>query len=230
MIERETISRETMKTLILCPLRAELNLIAESLGKKGLSRVEEEGRMPLFSYPDLHLKMAVGGHGKVQFALHTQFLLQQDPTIERVICMGCAGALAPEVGIGDVVLGKHTLEHDFLLKFILKPSPLFKGHAETLERLLKLKNDGMNLHVGTIASGDEDVLEEERAHELYRRTQALAVAWEGAGGARACAFHNVPYLEVRGVTDRADERAVEGFESSFRGVMERLSDCVIALG
>ena len=36
-------------------------------------------------------------------------------------------------------------------------------------------------------------------------TGAIAVAWEGAGAARACEFSNVPFLEVRGMSDSANE-------------------------
>src|SRR5262249_33961484 len=48
---------------------------------------------------------------------------------------------------------------------------------------------------GTLVSVD-------RAQALRDATGALAVAWEGAGGARACAFSATPYLELRAVTDQ----------------------------
>jgi nucleoside phosphorylase len=55
-----------------------------------------------------------------------------------------------------------------------------------------------------IASGDEDIVTIERAAELHTQTGAVAVAWEGAGVARACLFSQIPYLEIRGITDTAD--------------------------
>lgn len=58
-----------------------------------------------------------------------------------------------------------------------------------------------------IASGDEAIIDEKRARELHKVTGALAVAWEGAGGARAAAFSDVPYLEIRAISDGADDEA-----------------------
>ena len=65
------------------------------------------------------------------------------------------------------------------------------------------------IHFGPIASGDEAIFESKRAREVHERTGALAVAWEGAGGARAARFSDVPYLEIRGISDKADQEAPE---------------------
>jgi adenosylhomocysteine nucleosidase len=37
------------------------------------------------------------------------------------------------------------------------------------------------------------------------------VAWEGAGGARACQFSGLPFVEIRGVTDSANSTASADF-------------------
>tara|TARA_B100000315_G_C14028517_1_gene342128 strand:+ start:70 stop:378 length:309 start_codon:yes stop_codon:yes gene_type:complete len=64
---------------------------------------------------------------------------------------------------------------------------------------------------GLVASGDEAVIDSNRAAQIRAATGAFAVAFEGAGGARACEFSNVPFLEVRGISDLADEAAPEQF-------------------
>jgi hypothetical protein len=53
------------------------------------------------------------------------------------------------------------------------------------------------VHYGMIASGDEDIVTIERAAELHTQTGAVAMAWEGAGVARACLFSQIPYLEIQ---------------------------------
>jgi adenosylhomocysteine nucleosidase len=45
------------------------------------------------------------------------------------------------------------------------------------------------------------------------------VAWEGAGGARACAFSGVPFVELRGITDTADHNAPADFKTNLRIAM-----------
>ena len=49
-------------------------------------------------------------------------------------------------------------------------------------------------------------------------TEAFAVAWEGAGAARACKFSGVPFLEVRGMTDSANQLP-EDFFANTRAAM-----------
>ena len=52
---------------------------------------------------------------------------------------------------------------------------------------------------------------EERIRELIDSTGALVVAWEGAGGARAAQLSDIPFLEIRGISDGAGENAFEEF-------------------
>ena len=49
------------------------------------------------------------------------------------------------------------------------------------------------------------------------------VAWEGAGGARACAFSQVPFVEVRAVTDAADHQAPSDYDANLEVAMNNLA-------
>ncbi len=176
------------------------------------------------------LQVHIGGHGKVQFALSTQLLIQKyKPTL--VICAGAAGGLLTNVKVGDVVVGELTVEHDFNLKFVKRPLPTFPADVRTLEKLRHANQwPDFTVHFGRIASGDEDIVDSKRAHEIVQSTQAMAVAWEGAGGARAAKLQGVPYIEIRGVTDYADSLASESFTTNVQKslvnvarVIERLS-------
>ncbi len=162
-------------------------------------------------------KLALGGHGKVHFALRTQSLiLEHKPKL--VVCAGACGSLSPDVRPMDVVVAERTIEHDFKLRFIQKPEPTFDGDGATVAKLKKdfaIRAGDFAIHFGVIASGDEDVMDGLRARELRQQTAALAVAWEGAGGARACALNNTPYVEIRGVTDFADSNASANFKENL---------------
>ena len=67
------------------------------------------------------------------------------------------------------------------------------------------------------------MVETERRRALHESIEALAVAWEGAGGARACAFSGVPFVEIRGVTDTADPNAASDFEQNLEIAMSNLA-------
>ena len=79
------------------------------------------------------------------------------------------------------------------------------------------------VHFGAVASGDEDITGAERSRALYESTGALVVAWEGAGGARACAFSGVPFVEVRAVTDTADHHASPDYDANLEVAMNNLA-------
>lgn len=44
-----------------------------------------------------------------------------------------------------------------------------------------------------------------------RWTGAHVVAWEGAGGAKAAQLNDLPFLEIRAVTDAADGEALDSY-------------------
>jgi adenosylhomocysteine nucleosidase len=63
---------------------------------------------------------------------------------------------------------------------------------------------------------------------LQSLTGAIAVAWEGAGGARACRFSGVPFLEIRGITDSAGHSAPTDFEENLIIALHNLAITVLA--
>ncbi len=168
-----------------------------------------------------HVRFETGGHGKVAFALRAQELIMAR-TPKLVICAGACGALSPRVQPHDVVVAEKTIEHDFKIRMVDQPPPEFPGDPQALERLKGIPFD-FPVHFGPMASGDEDVVGSERAQEIARKTSALAVAWEGAGGARACKHRQIPFLEIRGVTDRADSATMEAFRENLPQAMARVS-------
>jgi adenosylhomocysteine nucleosidase len=214
-----------LQSLIITPLEEELSFLAQSLRAQGLSEnIQSVGRLTGHCFPKLVVMLALGGHGKAQSALQTQHLIDHSERIDLVICAGAAGALAPGIAVGDLVVAETTIEHDYLLRFVQRPSPQFAGSQETLSRLRSSQYDlhPAQVHYGIIASGDEDIVAIERAQELHLQTGALAVAWEGAGVARACCFSGIPYLEIRGITDTADHDAPAAFETNLSIAMENL--------
>lgn len=213
------------RTLIVTPLQEEYAHLHQSLSALGLKSYSDQiGKLETHCFPDIHVILARGGHGKTQFGIQTQHLLDQ-AKFELVICAGAAGALAPEVSVGDVIVATRTLEHDYNLKFAIRPKPSFAGDAKSIEQIkdLDLSQANFKVHFGIMAGGDEDVVEVARGIELYQAHNALAVAWEGVGGARASAFNQIPYLEIRGATDTANHEAPVVFDVNLKLVMKNIA-------
>ncbi|MBY0386094.1 5'-methylthioadenosine/S-adenosylhomocysteine nucleosidase [bacterium] len=186
------------------------------------------GSLRVTEVTKLGWKIAIGGHGKTQFGIQTQYLLSQLTNIKTVVCAGAAGGISPEVSVFDVVVAEKTIEHDYRLRFIKRPNPVFYGDETLLTKVKTFDPPNFKIYVGAIASGDEDIVDSSRARELQKQTGALTVAWEGAGGARACKFNNIPFLEVRGITDDADGAATVDFSTHVKFAMKNVCDVLLA--
>lgn len=211
--------------LVVTPLQEEYNDLYHSLSALDFkSHTERIGKLDVHCFPEINVTLARGGHGKTQFGIQTQHLLDH-AKFDLVVCAGAAGALAPEVRVGDVVIATFTLEHDYNNKFSKRPKPRFTGDAKSIQQLkaLDLSTANFKVHFGIMAGGDEDVIEVTRGAELRELHDALAVAWEGVGGARASAFSEVPYLEIRGATDTANHEAPVVFYTNLKIVMKNIA-------
>lgn len=213
------------RILVVTPLQEEYDDLCRNLSALGLIfHTEKIGKLDVHCFPELNITLARGGHGKTQFGIQTQHLLDH-AKFDLVICAGAAGAVAPEVKVGDLIVATSTLEHDYNLKFSIRPKPNFAGDRQSIEQIkaLDLSDVDFNVHFGIMAGGDEDVIEITRGAELRKAHNALAVAWEGIGGARASLFSEVPYLEIRGVTDTANHEASIVFDINLKIVMKNIA-------
>ncbi len=215
-----------MKILIITPMQEEFNFFLQSCTRHGYQTENSvAGRLPVIRLPGLGITLARGGTGKTQFAVQTQHLLDTYTDWDLVTCAGAAGGIIDDLSIGDIVVATKTVEHDYNNKFNKRPIPSFDGAQTAIAGLRKvsLLPYSFKVHFGTVASGDEDVIDNERRRTLHQSTGALVVAWEGAGGAMACTFSNVLFLEIRGVTDIANHNAPSDFETNLEVAMNNVA-------
>ena len=174
-----------------------------------------------------NLWLGQGGHGKVEFALRSRSHLNQLEKIDLLICAGAAGALDSCLNPGDVVASEATIEHDYKIRFVSCDLPKFPADDLAMSALKRVHPENFELEVGTIASGDEDIVSNERCQQIVGQTGAMAVAWEGAGGARACQSMSVGYLELRAITDHADKSAPQEFQKNLPVALENLVSVIV---
>ena len=213
------------RILVVTPLQKEYDGLYQSLSALDIkSHTEKIGRLDVHCFPEINLTLALGGHGKTQFGIQTQHILDHQK-FDLVICAGAAGALDPAVSVGDLIVATSTLEHDYNNKFSERPKPRFTGDGQSIEQLKAVdpSDAKFQVHFGIMAGGDEDVIDVRRGAELRELHNALAVAWEGVGGARASAFSEIHYLEIRGATDTANHEAPIVFYINLKIVMKNIA-------
>lgn len=156
--------------------------------------------------------VAVCGIGKVFAALCAQtMILHYRP--DRVLNVGVAGALDPDLRICDLVVAESTVQHDMDTSPLGDPKGMVSGINRILipcdrklaEDILKAAADcGLNARTGIVASGDQFIASAERKNEIRALFGASACEMEGAAVGQVCFWNGVPYCVVRAISDGAD--------------------------
>ena len=225
-------STSAMTVAVITPIEEEFDILTKAFDHHWHGHeLRSIGRVRAHEYRAGDVILGRGGLGKVQFGVTTRHILDNLADPGLIVCAGVAGSLTESVSVGDVVVGTATIEHDFNSKSA-RQLPRFDGsarHVAALRATASTKYSTFRVHFGPIASGDEAILDASRSEELRSRTGALAVAWEGAGGARAAAFSGAPYVEVRGISDMADHDAADTWEANLPDAMHNVASVVISL-
>lgn len=218
-------------TLVAAPQAGEVDALLDGFHRSDYSlEPVQVGALTCTAVPSLDMVVATGGHGKAQFAVQTQHLIDHTPDAKRLFCVGAAGGLTETVEVGDVVVGTATVEHDYKVRFVREPLPRHEPDADLLREFREVDRRHsfpFRLHFGPVASGDEDIVNVQRAQDVAAATGAVCAAWEGSGGARAASFGSLAFLEIRGITDGADREAPSSFHENVARGMSNIADVLV---
>lgn len=176
------------------------------------------------------------GVGKVHAAMCTQMLIDAHGA-ESVLCTGTAGAVHPELVIGDIVVAEDCVHHDIDVDFLGLPrgqipfSDLrFFETSEPLRRLaLDVTLPDHTVRPGRVLTGDTFVQDEDYLREIRAELGGDCVEMEGAAVGQVCTLNEVPYLVVRAISDRADGTSAEDFQAFMQEAAESSARIVLHL-
>lgn len=162
------------------------------------------------------------GIGKVNAAVCTQILVDLF-NVDYVINTGVAGALYPELNIGDIVVSSDTVEHDMDASAVGNPrgeiprmkKTYFEADARLIEAAKKAAESlrgERKVYVGRVASGDQFVCSMKVKEDIYTTFTAYCAEMEGAAIAHTCFLNQVPFVIIRAISDKADQSADVNFE------------------
>jgi adenosylhomocysteine nucleosidase len=156
------------------------------------------------------------GIGKVNAALCVQVLCTKFG-ITHAVNTGIAGSLCAELDIGDLVVSRDAMYHDFDCVHFGYPYGKVPGMDVVSfpadETMIKLAFDAANgIHpghvtVGRVASGDQFVAEQTLKNKIISNTQALCTEMEGAAIAQTAYRNGIPFVILRAISDKADNSA-----------------------
>lgn len=122
-----------------------------------------------------------------------------------VINLGTCGGVSKEVRKLDIILAEKTFQYDVMQKFGT-PSIGFKKSLKTDLKIssIDLSRVSDRLHIGTIASADQDLCVKTR--RKLQKEGVLAADWESASIAKVCELNKTKCIILRGVSDVPEER------------------------
>lgn len=205
----------TPLTGVIVAMDEELSIILQHLEQRESQHLAslEFHRGLFFGKP---VVAVVCGVGKVNAALCTQILISKFG-VDRVINIGIAGGLDPELKPGDVVIADTLIQHDMDVRPLGLPLGQiyrctyfdFPTDMALRQQVIQAAQqlDDRQVKVGRIATGDQFIADPERARAIHTHFQALACEMESASIAQVCALNERPFACIRSLSDNANSGA-----------------------
>ena len=158
------------------------------------------------------------GVGKVNAAMCVQALCDCFD-VTHIVNTGVAGSLCAELDIGDFVIAKDAIYHDFDCSVINPnytvgqvpglPVREFAADPHMISCAMAAADSVYEGHarMGTVASGDQFVCDRAVKERIIANTGALCTEMEGAAIAHAAWRNQVPFVIIRAISDKADDSA-----------------------
>ncbi|KXT75883.1 5'-methylthioadenosine/adenosylhomocysteine nucleosidase [Streptococcus sp. DD12] len=175
------------------------------------------------------------GIGKVMSAMSVAVLADHFG-VQAIINTGSAGAVAPGIAVGDLVLSEKLVYHDvdvtafgYAYGQMAQQDLYFSADQTMLDCFRQVAQaEGMTCHQGLIATGDSFVADPERVAAIKEHfPDVLAVEMEGAAIAQAAQAVGLPVMVVRSMSDTADHDAQVSFDDFIFEAGKRSAQLVL---
>lgn len=198
--------------------------------------------------------LTLSGVGKVNAAITATTLIVRFQ-IQQLIFTGVAGAAAPTLNIGDVVVSNQLYQHD------MDARPLFPRHEIPYTKTTFFKADDALIRrahrittqllsslaqtipsvelgefnitrakcvVGTIATGDQFIGDPAiTAAIVEEKPETAAVEMEGAAVAQVCAKGGIPFIVIRTISDQANHESAVNFPRFIENIARHYSEYIV---
>ena len=173
------------------------------------------------------------GIGKVNAAICTQVLCDCFG-VTHLVNTGIAGSLCADLDIGDMVVSKDAMWHDFdcvhfgyemgqvpgmdVLAFPADTTMMEYAYAAA-----EAVNPG-HTRIGRIASGDKFVAEKVVKGQIIATTGGLCTEMEGTAIAQTAYRNGIPFVILRAISDKADDSAEMDYPTFERIAAHRCAE------
>lgn len=188
------------------------------------------------TYKGKTLVVAYSKIGKV-FATLTATSLIEKFECDTLLFSGVAGAISPDLNIGDLIIADGLVQHDLDITAFGHPYGYVPEGAVCILTDVALRNiakevakdKGLKLVEGIIATGDQFVADPERKEWISKTFKADALEMEGAAVAVVCDSLEVPFFILRAISDSADMDASFNFDEFLESSAKTSADFILSM-
>lgn len=178
------------------------------------------------------------GVGKVNAAMCAQSLCGRF-AVTHLVNTGIAGSLDASLDIGDVLVSRDAMYHDFDCDKFGYPLGKVPGldviafpADEEMIQLAYAASESLkpgHTRIGRVASGDQFVARQEQKERIIALTGASCTEMEGAAIAQVAYLNGVPFVILRAISDKADDSAEMDYPTFERMAAEHCAAVTQAL-
>jgi len=188
------------------------------------------------TYKGQEVVVAYSKIGKV-FATLTATILIEKFGCDKLLFSGVAGAISPELNIGDLIIADGLCQHDLDITAFGHPYGYVPEGEVCIPTDVALRNvakevaadKGLKLVEGVIATGDQFVANPERKDWIGETFKAHALEMEGASVAVVCSSLEVPFFILRAISDSADMDASFNFDEFLESSAKISADFILSM-
>lgn len=176
------------------------------------------------------------GVGKVNAARTTQIMIDYFK-LDCIFNLGAAGAIHNQLEIGDIVIGKYVVQHDFDITAFGHKKGYITGignHVKCNEELVQkfeeviqnIPEKEYQINLGIVATGDifcTDVAMKDKIRENFK---ADVVDMECAAIAQVAYLNHLPFIVIRSVSDVPNGKNASTFDENLKLASKR---CAVIL-
>ncbi|MGC4376068.1 5'-methylthioadenosine/adenosylhomocysteine nucleosidase [Fictibacillus sp. Mic-4] len=190
------------------------------------------------TFENKEVVLCKSGVGKVNAAITTQLLIDRFQ-VTHIVFTGVAGALHPNLEIGDIVISTSSMQHDMDASHLSPEFPqgtipmfAYDSDFKADPRLIELAEQAtaifpdIKVLKGRVLSGDQFIANRELVQKYHAQFDGVCIEMEGSAVAQTCFLNDIPFVIIRSISDKANGEANVNFVEFTKLAAQRSSTLV----
>ena len=174
------------------------------------------------------------GIGKVNAARTTQVMIDHFK-VEYIMNLGSAGAINEQLDIGDILIGKHVVQHDFDITAFGHSKGYITGVGNNIECnkslitkfeevIESMPERNYKIKLGIVATGDIFCTDVAMKDKIRAKFDADVVDMECAAIAQVAYLNSLPFIVVRSISDTPNGKNASTFDKNLKLASKRCAN------